>query len=70
MNFTKVKEVFVNNRPRNKKLLHFMIRCYFLRETPKYSHYRRVSAHLDNLTSSQFFIGLEKEFAVLDGSIV
>ena len=37
---------------------------------PKYSRYRRVSAHLDSLTSSKFFRGLEKAFAVLDGSIV
>lgn len=28
MNFTKVKDVFVNNRPRKKRLLHFIHRCY------------------------------------------
>jgi len=31
-NFIRVKEVFLNNRPRNKNLLHFIQRCYYLRE--------------------------------------
>ena len=34
-NFKIVKKVFFNNRTRNKKLLHFMYRCYDLIEIPK-----------------------------------
>ena len=32
MNFTKVKEDFVNNRPKNKHLLQFMHKCYDVRD--------------------------------------
>ena len=35
MNFTNVKDFFVNNRPNNKNLLHFIHRCYGLREILK-----------------------------------
>ena len=35
MNWENVKEVFVNNIPRNKNLLQFIQRCYYLREIPK-----------------------------------
>jgi len=34
-NFTNMREVFVHHRPRNKNLLHFMHRCYDLKEMPK-----------------------------------
>ena len=70
MNLTKVKAVFVNNRPRNKTSLILCTGVIIWDKSPKYNIYKRVSADLDNLTSRQLFKGFEKAFEVLDGSIL
>lgn len=62
-NFTKVKEVFFHSSPRNNKVLHFMQKCYDLKEMPKIQL-------LDNLNSRQIFRGLEQVLLVLKDSIV
>lgn len=67
--FTTVKEVFVNDRSRNKNLIQFMHRYYYLREIPNYSYYRRVVVLLECSTSLQFFRDLEYVLAVLKYSI-
>ena len=70
MNFRKLKEDFVNNRPNKTNLLQFMQYAMVWEKFQQYTWSRSFPTIMDKFSLNQLFRGLEQGFAVLEDSIL